>query len=360
MAQIIFSKPFHVGKRSTFVFILPHLKDAIDIFSNAKEITTSSSEYVTKRNHNFSSDEWIHVPENTEWVVITEGSSADIYITEHTKKIEGVDFGNGLTDLYNNFIQQTKNEYFKKKKTEVRLYFWDSQKKRLRLCSDSKTSSFCPSDEIAYYVRHFSAGQAIDKRYKTPEQDCFILGKIRKTIGTHNSKLFDYIEPIIEIKLDFVKEEWDFGDFRRNVDSLEEILLNLFVFCTCYNNEKTEDVKFDRIRAYLRNTKHLDSPDIQVFMDEVKTAFKKGDVKQLRKLEDVVYTPQDCSNVAFTMKYEDEDFTCGSNKHFTILFENGESNYVSAEWIYQNRHLCRNAIVVYYEFRNKYNFSAVF
>lgn len=138
-------------------------------------------------------------------------------------------------------------------------------------------------------------------------------------------------------------------------------MLNLLVFCVSHNDKNMESVEYNRIRAYLRTTHKTASPDIQVFMDEVKAAFKEGKVAKLRALEDVLSTPQDCSNVEFKIKFKngfkvEKEITCSPEKNFSIYYTNGEYSYETARWIAQNISKCTNANVTYYELRNMYNF----
>ena len=75
----------------------------------------------------------------------------------------------------------------------------------------------------------------------------------------------DFIEPVYEIKLDFEKEECDFGEYGRRI-------------------------------AYIKGKSEKDENDaISAFKSEIWNSFAQGDVNAVRKLYDVIFIPQDCT-----------------------------------------------------------------
>lgn len=354
MFKYLFSMSYTLGKRTINVHIISSFKEDIGTFTDVKKITTFPKEYSIEIDNNYSTN--IRVPEDTQ-LAIVEHSSIDIFIAEFAKKIM-INLDNEFA-MFNRLISAVKNEYFKKKQHEIRLYFWNSQKKKLRLCFDNADiRSNKPNAQIAYYLRN-SDGQTISKFYEKPKYDCFLLGRVRQTVGTQDSKLFDCIEPISEIKLDFEEKECGSKKFQDNLNFLEELLLYLFVFCTIHNVESTESIEYKRALAYVCKIHKMVSPDIHVYINEVKEAFKEGNVSKLRTLVSILKSPQDCSNLKFKLGFKKKPITCKSTSKLGILYENDEVAYKTAQWIFNNLSNCTDATISnvnYNKERNEYNF----
>lgn len=203
--------------------------------------------------------------------------------------------------------------------------------------------------------RYFSPYCAIDKRYAKPEKDCFILGRIRKTIGLKNSKLLDFIEPMHEIPLDFEKDKMDWGgyEYTENLKELEKNIYDLLKFSIRKENDTLNEM---RIRAYFQNYSSTQESIISKFNGEMWDSFKEGNVQKVRQLYDVINEPQDCTNVKFELRLQ-EAVECSPDKIFYVFFINGERASVSAKWVYENIHNCTDAKGIYFgKMRNRYNF----
>ncbi len=354
MFKYLFSMSSTINGRSINVHIITSFKEDIGTFTDVKKVATFPKAYSIEIDKNYSTN--IKVPEDTQLAVV-EHSSIDIFIAEFAKKIM-INLGNEFT-LFNRLISEVKNEYSQKKQREVRLYFWSSQKQKLRLCFDnSDIRSNKPNAQIAYYLRN-SDGHIISKFYEKPKYDCFILGRVRQTIGCQNSKLLDCIEPISEIKLGFDAKECGAKKFQDNLNFLEELLLYLFVFCTINNAESTESIEYKRALAYVCTIHKMTAPDIHVYIDEVKEAFKEGNVSDLKRLISILKSPQDCSGLKFKLALKKKPITCNPTSKLAILYENGEIAYETAQWIFNNLYNCTNATISdvnYIMERNKYNF----
>ncbi|MCI8699763.1 MAG: hypothetical protein HFJ47_00275 [Clostridia bacterium] len=356
MFNRLFSMVYLVNDRNIHVIIVPNFKNSICELEDTMEVITSSGMYPSTDCQGDS--EFIDVPESTTWVITTKDIHTCIYITEYTKEIT-VDIGNGMNSIFNQLINETTKAYYNKKKREIRLYFWSSRKETLKLCKQHPDLSSVNSDSpLAYYLpTTSSAGQAIHKRFAKPDQDCFILGRVRRTLITRDSRqTFDFIEPISKVNLDFVKNGQNSVNFRKNIDLLATALLDLLFFCIINTNASTESLKYKRILAYIRTAYDADAVDIKLYIKEVKVAFKEGNLVKLRNLSKILNTPQDCSNVKFELCCKQE-ITCNPTSTLLVRFSNGETVYKTAEWIYQNRAMCTNSIILYLRLHNQYTIS---
>lgn len=295
----------------------------------------------------------VYVSEDSQWLLESEKHSSCyfLFVTERTQEIN-TSLGEEWNKQFNRMLQKAKKDYCKKKKEEIRLYFYDHKKDRLSLCVPNGVYSSAYKYSLDRPLIWFFS---IDKRFSKPENDCFILGRIRKTIGVKNSKMMDFIEPVYEIKLDFEKEECDFGEYERGIGSLKSKILTLLQF---YIKKEYENcIRKTRITAYINSKSEKDENDaISTFKSEIWNAFEQADVKAIRKLYDVIFTPQDCTGVEFELRLKDE-ITCLPDKLMHIYFANGETSDETAKWVAEHIEQCIDANVIYLgEIRNRYNF----
>lgn len=277
-----------VNGRTIIVSIIPNfLNGSVDIFSEKRKISTSSGNYHLEAEGDY---DWIFVPENTQWVIISQTNypSTRIIITEHTKTINS-DYGDEWNKIFNELRIKAQKQYYQKKNSEVRLYFWNSEKKQLKLCLNHRKFSYGSlGSKLSYYPQEFHYGQALDRKCTIPQYDCFILGKVCKTIGTKKGTLFDYIKPISEIKLDFSKQDHSITSFYYcDLVDFETLILNLLVLCIEHTDTGKSAILPDKAQSLSRQK--CETPDFEQFLNEVKKALSAGDTKRLRDLQEVMY-----------------------------------------------------------------------
>lgn len=355
MYENIYAYNEECNGKSVWMLFKPNFREAIELFNGERNIFSDGEiKYVGNLVLDGTRCQFPHVfiSENAQWGLTDEGYGYIVYVTERTQKIE-TPLGDKWNNEFNRILKKCKNDYFKKKKEEVRLYFYEAGKDKLSLCYLGASYERHENYQYSLY-RYFSPKCVIDKRYLKPDKDCFILGRIRKTIGLKNSKLLDFIEPVHEIPLDFEKDEWDFGEYQESISDLENILFKLIKFTITKEHVQLE---IKRIRKYFElDNKKSDMYVTKSLYVKIMDGFSTGNVNELRKLYNVLITPQDCTNVKFELRLKEET-TCAPDKKFDIYFLNGEYGYVSAKWIYENIDDCTDASGVYLgNITNRYNF----
>lgn len=353
MYENIYSYNETIKGKSVWMIFKPNFREALTLFDGEGkmlsdgEIRKEGELVLDDMNSNNFPD--VYVSENAQWFLEDRGYSLHLFVTERTEEIT-TPLGVEWNLEFNRILKKCKKCYWIQKKEEIRLYFYCAEIDKLQLCYGSEDDYY---DMYKYSLKRLLVVDpycAIDKRYDKPSKSCFILGRIRKTIGLKNSKLLDFIEPVHKIELDFEKEEWDFGVYR---DILERQLLDLLRFCI---SKKDNPLEVMRIRAYFKNYEVEEETLILQFRDEIWKAFYKESTAELRSLNDVLKKQQDCTNVRFQLRLESE-IECLPTKRFSVYFENGEVGYETADWIYENLKNCTDASGVYLgKVRNRYNF----
>ena len=283
----------------------------------------------------------VFAPSEATWLIErTEWGSYTIFVTGRTRNIK-LNKSMEQDQFINNLLKMARIEYSQKKYEEMRLYFYNSKEKRLKIISNYsyRNCSYDMNRDISNY--------SIDNEFETPAQDCFILARIKRTIGTKNGKLHDFLEPVKRLNLDFQDDSWQF--YQEDIDELSKIILALW--CFAIRQEYKDQLEKNRILAYI--SKSL--PDVKreeaigLFKEEVKKAFEKEDVATLRKLYDVLNQKMDCSKENFKVvaQYNVTD-------SIYIEYENGEQAFVDSRWVVLNRKRCVNAQCNYSVKYNEY------
>lgn len=356
MYENLYSYHEKIKGKSVWLHFKPNFREALTLFDGTSKLLSDGD---IRTDGELDSDgprtnyQDVYVSENAQWLLEDEGHSFHLYVTEKTNEIT-TSLGKEWNNEFNWLLKTCKADYYHKKKEEIRLYFYDVASGRLKICY--KDMGFCSNDRYAYSLKRLLPTQpdcAIDKRYDKPDKSCFILGRIRKTIGLNNSKLLDFIEPVHKIELDFEKEDWDFGEYKESKENLESDLFELLSLCVL---KKNSSLVVMRIRAYLGNYTAKDQQIVSQFRDKIWLAFGKGKAKELRNLADVLKNMQNCKEVKFQLRLEGET-ECTSYRKLCVYFENGEEDYMPAQWIFKNIHNCTDASAIYLgKLRDRYNF----
>lgn len=341
------------GKIVWFIF-KPNFRESLTLFDKDKESKILSDGEIRIVDDAWNNYSDLYVSEDAQWLLEDKGNVfLNLYVTERTNEITTT-LGETWNKEFNRILQKCKKDYYLKKKKEIRLYFYDADNDRLQLCY--KDEIYYNDDRYIYSLRRLFAKDpycAIDKRFEKPERSCFILGRIRKTIGLRNSRLLDFIEPVSKINLDFEKDKWDFGEYDEQKASLETSIFTLLSFCLLKDHDFLQIM---RIRAYFENYDADDSVIVLQFKNKIQKSFERGNVEEIRNFYDVLTKRQSCINVKFELRLEEEIF-CDPSKIFRVYFENGETDYMTAKWVYKNISNCTDTKGVYLgEIRNRYNF----
>ncbi len=319
------------------------------------------SEHCGKQEEESSDEKEIFIDPDTKWFLfINENCFWQMYVREYDVIIE-TPFGTDLDGILNYKIERVQKEYRRRKKEEKRLYFYDAFKNRLE---EYHIGTAVYNDESEYqYCLNRCTQVAIDNRFSKPQQSCFILGRIRKTVimkkGRRKGNLLDFIEPIAKFAFDF-----DTARVPLFEDEKEELGNPLFYLLEFSSRKyETEGIEATRIKNKCQKS-------VKDFIKEVKAALEAGDVKKLSSLYEVVFKPQDCSNEKFQIlkdylepheddlqPYKEGEEIWGSDaKHrLWIRFKNGEEDYREAGWIYENISKCTNKSATYFK-EYGYNF----
>lgn len=297
----------------------------------------------------------VSVSDETDWLLEDEGYCYHLYVIERTKEIS-TSFGEEFDRQLNKLFKEAKRKYYQKKQEEIRLYFYDAKKDWLVLCQvTEKRNHYGLKYRLERY--EFHSKSAIDKSCEKPTSDCFILGRIKRTIGLKYYKLLDFIEPVYTIYPDFYLENnniWDRDEYRANLVDLEFALEELLSF-TIKKEYSEKDVACRRVAAY----QHKEKADIAAFNKEIQQTFKAGYVPKIRQLYYVLTEQMDCSNEKFELRLKkSEEVSC--TRFMSIYYENGESDIRPAIWIFKNIDRCTDSTGRYLgSLRDTYEFSAI-
>lgn len=358
MYENIYAYNEEVKGENIWVIFKPNFRESVTLFNGKNKILSDGEirmegELVLDGMRCEFPD--VYTSENAQWLLEDEGYSFCLFVTERTKEIK-TSLGEEWNREFNRLLKKCQKDYWNTRKEEVRLYFYDADTDKLKLCYTD--IGYSNNAKYKYSLRRLlpiNPFCAIDKRYAKPEKSCFILGRVRKTIGLKNSKLLDFIEPVNKIELDFEKSDWDFGDYayNENKENLENELFELLRFCIAKEHNLLEVM---RIRAYFQDYITEDAKVVTKFKKEIQENFKNGKTKKLRRLSGILRDMQDCTNVKFQLRLTSE-IECLPSKRIDIYFENGEQDYLPADWVYNNIDKCTDAKGVYLgSLQNRYSF----
>ncbi len=338
MYENIYSYNEEVNGKDIWMKFKPNFREEITLFSGKEKILSDGKVTMVGELDPWSSKyQDVFISEDAQWALEDDCHNYVLYVTERTKEII-TPLGEAWNKEFNRILRKCKKDYYDKKKKEMRLYFYDASTKQLRLCylGDSvRSPENFEYDLNRYFVPYF----AIDKRYEKPEKDVFILGRVAKTIGTKNSKLMDFVEPVFKVELDFEKEKGYLGKYVYNISELEEILYTLLAFITKKQHSLLE---IARIQAYLKSKVEAPKFIESQFMINVMDAFNEGNATKLRESYNVLLEEQDCTNVKFELRLKKE-VICSEVTRLDVFFENQEIGYLPAKWIYKNIQNCTDA-----------------
>lgn len=358
MYENIYTCNEEVNGKSVWIIFKPNFREAVTLYNGEGKILSDGEirmegELVLKGTRSEFPD--VYTAESAQWLLEDDGYGLILFVTERTKEIK-TPLGEEWNKEFNRLLKKCQKDYWSKKKEEVRLYFYDAEKNKLELCYTDIGYSY--NAEYKYSLKRLlpiNPFCAIDKRYTEPEKSCFILGRVRKTIGLKNSKLMDFIEPVNIIKLDFEKQDWDYRDYayKEDKDNLESKLFDLLKFNIAKRHDSLEVM---RIRAYFQNYTAEDVKIVSQFKKQIQESFKRGKAEELRNLSNILENKQNCTNAKFQLKLEHE-LECSSSDRIDIYFENGETDYMPADWVFDNINRCTDAKGIYLgNVRNRYSF----
>lgn len=261
MNRELYSSYFKEERSIIFIGIVYQFEGLIVKFANWKVF------YYTEKNGVVKCEEGdmeIKIPSDTQWIVIQDSDIYYVYVTEWTKKIQGFEESSNLQKK----MEKTQKEYRQQKLMEKRLYFYDSDKERL----DQLDNVFY--GECQYDLTR-DAYQAIDQRYVKPKEDCFILGRVRRTIVTKTGKYLDFIEPIAKFKLG--------NELHRFKYEITYVLSEMLRFTVQKENPNALQV------ARIESKMHY---DVQEFIKEINSALETGSIEKVTFLYKVLFKPQ--------------------------------------------------------------------
>lgn len=261
MSRELYSSCFKEERSMIFVSIVHQFEGLIVKLANWKVFYYTEKNGVAKY---VEENMKIEIPSDAQWIVIQDSDMYYVYVTEWTKKIQVFEESINLQKK----MEKTQKEYRQQKLREKRLYFYDSDKERL----DQLDNVFY--GECQYDLRR-DASQAIDKRYSKPKEDCIIFGRVRRTIGTKNGSLMDFIEPIAEFKLG--------NDLHRFKDDILYVLSEMLQFTVQKENPNTLQA------ARIESKMHC---DVQEFIKEINSALETGSIEKVTFLYKVLFKPQ--------------------------------------------------------------------
>ena len=299
MYENLYSCKEEIKGKNVWIEIKPNFREAVTLFTGNNKVMSDGEVTIKGKfalgDTSQSKFPEVYVSEDAQWALEDLKFAYIIYITDRTEKIT-THLGEEWNKKFNMLLKKCKNEYYQTKKKEIRLYFYKANSDKLQLCYVGNCWS---SKWDSYPLERLFPTQpycAIDKMYAKPDKDCFILGKVRKTIGLKNSKLLDFIEPVRKISLDFEKDEYDFGgyEYEENKEDLEKNLFYLLKFSIAKKYDFREVM---RIRAYLQNNSEEQEIVISQFKNEIWKAFQENNVQKIRQLYKVLNELQDCISV---------------------------------------------------------------
>lgn len=336
----LFSKFAEVNGNYFNIVFLPDFRQDVTMYDEKNDYYVSEGNSIKKEKEGEYT--WISIPKDASWLLVVKHwqnseKTYELYATSRTREVE-TPLGAEINRTINTLLKQARFEYNQGKNKELRLYFFNSEKERLNLI---EPSSFYYAQELDKYslYRPFHYN-TIDRQFDNPTKNCFILGRVRKTIGTKNKNLHDFIEPVSQIFLDFERNEKDFFDnYNDKVMELQNVLMTLLCY-TIKKKHSSDCVETKRIKAYIDEKKDANIASeeaIKVFTSEINIAFQNGDTNKLRALYQALNRKQDCSKERFSITTVHQNI-----KTVFIKYENGEQDFVDIDWVKNNQYRCTN------------------
>ena len=215
-----------------------------------------------------------------------------LYVTEKAREIN-TSFGENVNYKLTRFLMDSKREYYKSKHSNLYLYVYYRNTRRLALCGKNKALD---GSDVQYSLsRMHTIKSIVDKEFEEPLCDCFMIGKVVRTIGSKkDGKHIDFVEPVYQIK--FGKHLMALTEYDRKMEIryFSDMILLLMRFLI--KKEYQEDGSLRRVREYLEKEKGIEATVLKVSTDEAVKMFKaeveavmeRGDLYQLLVLCDVV------------------------------------------------------------------------
>ena len=333
----LFSDYVEVAGNVFKICFLPDFRQDVTMYYEEREYYVDVGQ-ITKKDDEYGFS-WVSVSQNASWLLEVYHLSDTIiiyylYIIAKTRDIK-TPLGEEFNRRIMNLVKQARLKYNTQKETELRLYFYNSQKRRLILVENYNRYE----QAYKYSLSRPFHNNSIDKKCEEPRQDCYIIGRVTKTIGTKNEYLHDFIEPVYYIYLDFKRNPNDyFDDYNDKLIDFHQMLMRLLLF-SIKKEHNNDIVETKRVVEYIRKQNSVSNSEeaVKMFISEIYDAYKNNDLKKLRNLYKSLDTMQDCSKSIFyvTTVHRDIDTVF-------IKYENGEQQFVDTAWVEKNKGRCAN------------------
>lgn len=301
-------------------------------------------------------DGLVYADEEAQWFCVKDKFFYNYYVTGKTREV--FTHNGDMNEELNLLLREARKEYYDAKQEEVRVYYYDAYKKCLKNPIGCDIHSL--KNPYKYDISRKNVNkQFIDRVYRTPENDCFLLGRVVKTVGDRDGDLVDFIEPIAIVPFETdLADFWSYKDFLYERKRLYYCITELYGF-TVKKEYNPESLEANRVKTYLKNN-NISGGYPKGFIQEIKDAFINGDMSELASLYNALNTPQDCRRVCFEIVIPKDE----CNKFFTadekikIRYDNHEIAWETVSNIYESRDYCRNASLFYLgSLRKVYQFN---
>ena len=213
----------------------------------------------------------VYSPEEASWCFeLTVNYEKYLTVTPYTKSVYIEYYNADFNKELNMLLKKKQKEYFENLNTQKRIYFYNSEKNRLKIAHHS----WYDEEEYKYSMER-ETNSSIDKKYSIPTENCFVVGTVTKTIGNKYGRLHDFIRPIYIIN---AEDE----SYKNEVNALLRFSIK---------SRYSEDVIYENIKTYMMEKIGAKeavtaSPDeaAKWFCKKIEDGFKSGNIYKLRDL----------------------------------------------------------------------------
>lgn len=227
----------------------------------------------------------VYVSEDATWFLEVVEPFYLFHVTERAREIS-TPFGDEFNAQATQILKEAKRKYYNEKKNNLFLYVYSKEKDRLSIFGKNMAYNNGGKYSLS---RYFTVRSYIDRNSQKPSEDCYVFGRITRTIGNKDGNHIDFVEPVYQLGMNNdIFPDW-LNDYEKKdyICVIGRMLMELLWFTI--QKEYDENAVTGQIRKYIEYTKGIDAyvnhvsldKVIQMFNAEVKKAMENGDLRKL-------------------------------------------------------------------------------
>ena len=278
--QALFTYQGEIMKKDIMFIFLPDFRQDVTVYKkgSTKKFYTDTGLYSYRIRFEDQEYHRVYAPRGVKWFLEKEQNVFIFYVVPWTKEII-TQFGERFNRKLNEIFKDARRNYYATKQRELRLYFYESGSGQITNVCNESVEELC--DKYQYLLSDDGVRESFigGEFYKTTE-DCFIIGRVKTTLGTNKGELVNAVEPIIRIYAEDSPEQ-------SNNEELQQILLDLLKF-TVRKTYEFDLLKMRKIRMLRPGLKN--ATDMARYLNAaIQNAFESADIASLRGLHRLIY-----------------------------------------------------------------------